>query len=43
MSWIFVYATRNSTEPFTDEDLHWLTAYTSTASAIFARTRNPNA
>src|ERR687894_2569054 len=30
-----VYATRNSTEPFTDEDLHWLTAYTSTASPIF--------
>src|SRR5215218_7856893 len=32
-----VYATRNSTEPFTDEDLHWLTAYTSTAGPIFAR------
>jgi dolichol-phosphate mannosyltransferase len=32
-----VYATRNSTEPFTDEDLHWLTAYASTAGAIFAR------
>ncbi|MGH3148961.1 MAG: glycosyltransferase [Rubrobacter sp.] len=30
-----VYATRNSTEPFTEEDLHWLTAYTSTASPIF--------
>ena len=30
-----VYATRNSTEPFTEEDLHWLTAYTSTASLIF--------
>jgi dolichol-phosphate mannosyltransferase len=38
-----VYATRKSTEPFTEEDLHWLTAYASTASAIFARTRNPNA
>jgi dolichol-phosphate mannosyltransferase len=34
-----VYATRNSTEPFTDEDLHWLTAYTSTAGPIFARNR----
>src|SRR5918997_527494 len=32
-----VYATRNSTEPFTDEDLHWLTAYASTASPIFIR------
>ena len=31
-----VYATRNSTEPFTEEDLHWLTAYTSTAARIFA-------
>ncbi|MDP9478372.1 MAG: glycosyltransferase [Actinomycetota bacterium] len=30
-----VYATRNSTEPFTEEDLHWLTAYTSTAGPIF--------
>jgi dolichol-phosphate mannosyltransferase len=30
-----VYATRNSTEPFTEEDLHWLTAYTSNAAAIF--------
>src|ERR687897_38344 len=30
-----VYATRNSTEPFTDEDLHWLTAYTSTAGPLF--------
>src|SRR5215217_2416980 len=30
-----VYATRNSTEPFTEEDLHWLTAYTSTAAKIF--------
>jgi dolichol-phosphate mannosyltransferase len=36
-----VYATRNSTEPFTDEDLHWLTAYTSTAGSIFAREREP--
>jgi dolichol-phosphate mannosyltransferase len=30
-----VYATRNSTEPFTEDDLHWLTAYTSTAARIF--------
>jgi dolichol-phosphate mannosyltransferase len=30
-----VYATRNSTEPFTEEDLHWLTAYTSNAADIF--------
>jgi dolichol-phosphate mannosyltransferase len=30
-----VYATRNSTEPFTEEDLHWLTAYTSTAAKMF--------
>src|SRR5215217_6224588 len=30
-----VYATRHSTEPFTEEDLHWLTAYTSTAAEIF--------
>src|SRR5215218_3923010 len=30
-----VYATRNSTEPFTEEDLHWLTAYTSNAAEIF--------
>jgi dolichol-phosphate mannosyltransferase len=30
-----VYAIRNSTEPFTEEDLHWLTAYTSTAAGIF--------
>jgi dolichol-phosphate mannosyltransferase len=34
-----VYATRNSTEPFTDEDLHWLTAYASTASPVFIRNR----
>jgi dolichol-phosphate mannosyltransferase len=34
-----VYATRNSTEPFTDEDLHWLTAYTSTAGPIFVQNR----
>lgn len=32
-----VYATRNSTEPFTEEDLHWLTAYTSTAAEFFER------
>jgi dolichol-phosphate mannosyltransferase len=30
-----VYATRHSTEPFTPEDLHWLTAYTSTAGPVF--------
>jgi dolichol-phosphate mannosyltransferase len=36
-----VYATRNSIEPFTDEDLHWLTAYASTAGPIFAREREP--
>jgi dolichol-phosphate mannosyltransferase len=30
-----VYATRTSTEPFTEEDLHWLTAFTSTAAGIF--------
>jgi dolichol-phosphate mannosyltransferase len=34
-----VYATRNSTEPFNDEDLHWLTAYASTAAPLFARNR----
>jgi dolichol-phosphate mannosyltransferase len=34
-----VYATRNSTEPFTEEDLHWLTAYTSTAAKIFEQQR----
>jgi len=34
-----VYATRNSTEPFTDEDLHWLTAYASTARPVFVRNR----
>jgi dolichol-phosphate mannosyltransferase len=32
-----VYATRSSTEPFTDEDLHWLTAYASTAGPVFAQ------
>src|SRR5215212_2330451 len=36
-----VYATRNSTEPFTDEDLHWLTAYASTAGPIFSRHQKP--
>jgi dolichol-phosphate mannosyltransferase len=36
-----VYATRNSTEPFTDEDLHWLTSYASTAGTFFARNRRP--
>ena len=30
-----VYATRSSTEPFAAEDLHWLTAYASTAVPIF--------
>ena len=36
-----VYATRNSIEPFTEEDLHWLTSYVSTASPIFLRNRKP--
>ena len=31
-----VYATRTSAEPFTEEDLHWLTAYASTAAPIFS-------
>ncbi len=30
-----VYVTRNSTEQFTQEDLHWLTAYASTSGPIF--------
>ncbi len=30
-----VYATRYSTEPFTEEDLHWLTAYVSSAARVF--------
>jgi dolichol-phosphate mannosyltransferase len=30
-----VYATRNSTEQFTQEDLHWLTAYASASGPIF--------
>ena len=30
-----VYATRNSTEQFTQEDLYWLTAYASTSGPIF--------
>ena len=30
-----VYASRNSTEQFTEEDLHWLTAYSSTSGPIF--------
>lgn len=30
-----VYATRNSTEPFTEEDLHWLTSYVSSAAPVF--------
>jgi dolichol-phosphate mannosyltransferase len=29
------YATRNSTEQFAEEDLHWLTAYASTSNPIF--------
>jgi dolichol-phosphate mannosyltransferase len=29
------YATRNSTEQFAEEDLHWLTAYASTSNTIF--------
>ena len=32
-----VYATRNSTEQFTQEDLHWLTAYASTSRPIFSQ------
>jgi dolichol-phosphate mannosyltransferase len=32
-----VYATHSSTEPFIDEDLHWLTAYVSTAGPIFTQ------
>jgi dolichol-phosphate mannosyltransferase len=35
-----VYATRSSTEPFSDEDLHWLTSYTSTAGPIFSRRKS---
>ena len=30
-----VYATRNSTEPFTEEDLHWLTSYVGPSAPIF--------
>ena len=30
-----IYATRNSTEQFTEDDLHWLTAYASTSAPIF--------
>ncbi len=30
-----IYATRTSTEPFTEDDLHWLTAYARTAAPIF--------
>jgi dolichol-phosphate mannosyltransferase len=30
-----VYATRNSTEQFTQEDLHWLTAYASASGPVF--------
>ena len=30
-----VYATRDSTEQFTQEDLLWLTAYASTSASIF--------
>lgn len=29
-----IYASRTSADPFTEEDLHWLTAYTSTANFI---------
>jgi dolichol-phosphate mannosyltransferase len=38
-----VYVTRTSSEPFTGEDLHWLTAYASTAGPIFAHARNRKA
>jgi dolichol-phosphate mannosyltransferase len=34
-----VYVTRRSTEPFTDEDLNWLTSFTRTAAPIFAPDR----
>lgn len=30
-----VYATRNSTEPFTEDDLHWLTAHAAPAAPLF--------
>ena len=30
-----VYATRTSTEPFTEEDLHWLTSYVGPAAPVF--------
>lgn len=30
----FAHATRNSTEQFTEEDLHWLTAYASGSNPI---------
>jgi dolichol-phosphate mannosyltransferase len=30
-----IYATRNSTEQFTQEDLHWLTAYAGTSGPMF--------
>lgn len=30
-----VYATRNSAEPFAEEDLHWLTSYADPAAPIF--------
>lgn len=33
-----VYATRHSTEPFNEEDLHWLTAYVSEAAPLFLNT-----
>ncbi|WP_119069145.1 glycosyltransferase [Rubrobacter indicoceani] len=35
-----VYASRTSSEPFTEEDLYWLTAYTSTARRIFSSTES---
>lgn len=34
-----VYVTRTSAEPFTEEDLNWLTAYTSTARSILENHR----
>ena len=34
-----VYATRNFTEHFIEEDLHWLTAYASTSCHIFDQSR----
>ncbi|MGB3635032.1 MAG: GAF domain-containing protein, partial [Rubrobacteraceae bacterium] len=37
-----VYATRNSTEPFTEEDLHWLTSYVGAAAPLFEQPTKSN-